>query len=399
MTAVRSFRVPGAIALASLAFAGSGAPASGAAVSGATVVAGAGAIAPDTSDVRLYVPNQLGASISVLDGEGRLLETVDLRDFGYSEHAMPHQVAAAPDGSRWYVSLAGAGEIAVFDDRNRRVGRVAVEAPGMLVLDPTRGLLHVSRALMAVRPPSSLAVIRISDLSVVDEPEVFVSRPHALAVDTVSGRVYTGSLADGLLAVFDPATGEVRTEAVADAPSGFVGLAVSPDGSRLAATTQVNDRMLAFDASGSDGLEPRASIPVEAGPYDMTFSPDGRFVWFPNQQANAVTRVEATNWTVDRVLHHPAFVEPHGVIFTPDGGTVYVTSHGESVAGPEDGAESEGGAADPAGEVDESGDEGHVSMRARGNGTVVTIDAFTTDVRSVTEVGPYAAAPGIAARP
>lgn len=110
----------------------------------------------------------------------------------------------------------------------------------------------------------------------------------------------------------------------------------------------------------------------------MSFSPDGRFVWFPNQQANAVTRIETTTWTVDRVLRHPAFVEPHGVILTPDGGTLFVTSHGESAAG--------------------DGDGGHEAMRARSNGTVVTIDAVTAEIRSVTEVGPYAAAPGLAVR-
>lgn len=253
---MRGFRGLGTFALSCLALA----------VPGSAAAVAATPVSADTTEIRLYVPNQLGASISILDDAGQLLETVDLRDFGCTDLAMPHQVAADPDGSRWYVSLAGAGQIAVFDAENRLVNHVAVEAPGMVVLDPSRGLLHVSRALMAVRPPSSLAVIRLSDLSVIDEPEVFVSRPHALAVDTVSGRVYTGSLANGLLAVFDPTSGDVQTEAVPDAPNGFVGLAVSPDGSRLVATTQITNRMLAFDASDPGRLMLRASVPVEAGP-------------------------------------------------------------------------------------------------------------------------------------
>jgi hypothetical protein len=50
--------------------------------------------------LRVYVPNQMGASISVLDGSGDPVATVDLVPLGFSEHAMPHQVAAQPDGAR-----------------------------------------------------------------------------------------------------------------------------------------------------------------------------------------------------------------------------------------------------------------------------------------------------------
>lgn len=47
----------------------------------------------DSSDVRLYVPNQLGASISVLDGAGRVLTTVNLTEHGFSPRALLHQVS------------------------------------------------------------------------------------------------------------------------------------------------------------------------------------------------------------------------------------------------------------------------------------------------------------------
>lgn len=350
-----------------------------------------GAPASDHDDLRLYVPNQLGASISVLDGNGRLLETVDLRAHGFTEHAMPHQVAAASDGSAWYVSLAGAGVVAAFDADNRLVAQTPVEAPGMIVLDPQRGLLHVTRALAAVRPPTSLAVLRTSDLALVEEPDLFISRPHALAVDPVSGRVYAGSLADGSIAVFDPETGDVGIVRVEDAPSGFVGLSVSPDGSRVIATTQVTDRMVAFDATDPGALlVPIASLPVESGPYDAAFSPDGRLVWFPNQQAGSVTQIDAAEWRIDAVLRHSSFAEPHGVIASPDGRTLYVTSHGRTLNGAVDPAP---GHAAP--EVSGAPMPDMTSPRA--NGTVAVIDVASGEIVSVTEVGPYAAAPGLGA--
>ena len=107
--------------------------------------------------LRVYVPNQMGSSISVLDGAGEPIETVDLVSLGFSEHAMPHQVAAAPDGSAWYVTLAADGFVLEFDAANRLVAKVPVAEPGMIVLDPVRDLLYVSRALGAVSPPTSLA--------------------------------------------------------------------------------------------------------------------------------------------------------------------------------------------------------------------------------------------------
>lgn len=335
-------------------------------------------VASAQAPIRVYVPNQMSASISVLDGAGTLIETVDLRALGFSEHAMPHQVTPAPDGSAWFVTLAGDGYVLKFDSANRLVARTAVAEPGMIVLDPGRDLLFVSRALGSPSPPRSLAVLRASDLELLDEPDIFIPRPHALAVDTVSGRVYSGSLSTNEIATLDFATGEVTVTNVDGPPQAYVGLAVSPDGSSVVATTQLTARLLAFRA-GAGRLELHTSIDVEDLPYDVTFSPDGRSVWFPNQRADAVTQVDAETWTVARVIRHPSFQEPHGVALSPDGATVYVSSHGRVTAM---------AAAHAA--------AGHDMESPRENGTLAVIDAATGEVRSVTEVGRYAAALGVA---
>jgi DNA-binding beta-propeller fold protein YncE len=307
---------------------------------------------------------------------------VDLVSLGFTEHAMPHQVAAAPDGSAWYVTLAGDGFVVAFDGENRLVASAPVAEPGMVVLDPGRDLLYVSRALGAVSPPTSLAVLRASDMEVLDESDIFVPRPHALAVDTVSGRVYTGSLSTNGIASLDFATGEVLVTEVEGPPHAFVGLAVSPDGGRVVATTQLTDLLLAFEPVADGELVQIASVPVAGSPYDVTFSPDGLSVWFPNQRAGAVTRVDARDWTVSAVVEHPAFQEPHGVVLSPDGATVYVSSHGRVASA----AEARAGA-------------GHDMESPRENGTLAVIDAASGSVESVTEVGPYAAALGLSAAP
>lgn len=332
--------------------------------------------------LRVYVPNQMGASVSVLDGSGTLLETVDLRSLGFSAHAMPHQVTAAPDGSAWYVTLAGDGFVAKFDRDNRFIGKTPVAEPGMIVLDPVRNRLFVSRALASANPPRSLAVLRASDMELLDEPDILIPRPHALALDTVSGRVFTGSLSTNEIAALDFASGDVHVTNVPGPPHAYVGLAVSPDGGTVVATTQLTARLIAF-RTGSDTLEPIASVEVDPLPYDVAFSPDGGSVWFPNQRAGTVTRVDARSWIVTAVIRHVAFEEPHGVVLSPDGTTVYISSHGRA-------------------SVDQGSPHavaGHDMQSPRANGTLVAIDTRTGMIRSVTEVGPYAAALGLAVIP
>jgi DNA-binding beta-propeller fold protein YncE len=318
----------------------------------------------DSAEVRLYVPNQRGESISVLDGEGALLSTVDLSEHGFSDHAMPHQVVVAPNGS-WYVTLAGEGAIAKFDGNNQLVAKTTFEAPGMIALDHRRGRVYVSRALSAVSPPTSLGVFRMTDLEQIDEVDIFVSRPHALAVDSITGRVYSASLDGNRIAAVDPVAEKVEVTNVDGMSGGFVGLDTSPDGEQLVATTEQTNELLAFDAD-SLALDQVASLSVASGPYDVRYSPDGESVWFPNQDANAVTRIDPGTWNVATVVEHGSFEQPHGVAFAPDSRTVYISSHGMS------------------------------RLKASpSNGSLTLIDAAAGSVRRVTEVGPYAAAIGL----
>lgn len=336
---------------------------------------------PALSDVRLYVPNQMGASISILDGAGTLLRTIDLRALGFSAHAMPHQVVAEPNGQAWYVTLAGDGWVLGFDGNDELVARTRVSEPGMIVLDHRRDRLYVSRALGAVNPARSLAVLRASDLQLLDEPDVFIPRPHALAVDTVSGRVYTGSLSTNEIAMYDPATERTSITTLEGGPQSFVGLASSPDGRHLVATTQISDRLLAFDTSDPATLALIASVEVAPMPYDVAYAPDGASVWFPNQRTGSVTRVDTRSWTIAHIVRHEALQEPHGVAVTSDGRTVYVSSHGRTLGRPSAPAAA-----------------GHDMDTPRANGTLAVIDAATGKVSTVTEVGPYAAALGMAER-
>ena len=130
----------------------------------------------------LYVASQEEVTVAVIDmSTNQLVETVDLKEFGYSETAKAHHTAVEPDGSHWYVSLIAAGKILKFDRDNHLVGETAFETPGMLSLDPESDLLYVGRSMAAVNPPQRIGVIHRPSMEL-QEVDVFFPRPHALSL-------------------------------------------------------------------------------------------------------------------------------------------------------------------------------------------------------------------------
>ncbi|HJP55488.1 MAG TPA: YncE family protein [Gemmatimonadales bacterium] len=335
------------------------------------------------SGARLYVPNQSDATVSVVEpATGRVLATVDLRAAGFTADAKPHSVVAEPDGSAWYVSLIGDNAVAKFDRENRLAGKVQMETPGMLAIDPVRDRVYASRSMGAVNAPASIGVIRRSDMTLLDELDVILPRPHAIAADTVTGRVYVAGLGDNRIATITP--DEHVTLTTLEGPlNAYVTFALSPDGRTMAASTQLTARLLGLDVStGTPTLLGSASV-LPFG-YQIAYAPDGRSVWLGDQRSGAVTAVSTSDWTVSAVIRDSAFSEPHGVVISPDSRTIYVSSHGPQTA------------AVPTTPVDTMHHGMHAGMNApRAGGTLAFVDARTDKVTRVIPVGRYAAGMGL----
>jgi YVTN family beta-propeller protein len=335
------------------------------------------------SSIRLYVPNQNDASVTVIDpASGAVLATVDLRAAGFTANAKPHAVIAEPDGSAWYVTIMGDGWVAKFDRNNRFLGKARMETPGMLALDPGRDRLYASRSMTAVSPPSSIGVMKRSDMTMLEELDVILPRPHGIAADPASGRVYVSGLGDNRIATVS-ADGRVDLTDVPGPLHAFVTFALSRDGRRLAASTQLTHSIVGFDVSTGT---PRQIGVADVKPfgYQIAWSPDGRSVWLGNQRSGAVTEVSTASWTVAGVVADSAFAEPHGVAISADGRTIYVSSHGTQT-----------GPSTPT-----PADTMHHGMHAgegapRGGGTLAIIDARTRTVRKVIPVGRFATAVGL----
>jgi YVTN family beta-propeller protein len=330
---------------------------------------------PDTTAARLYVANQNGAVVSVVDMQSNtVVETVDLQALGFSATAKPHHIVVEPDGSAWYVSLIAEDRVLKFDRANTLVGQVAFERPGMMALDPTSNRLYVGRSMAAVNPPQRIGIIDRTTMAL-EEVDVFFPRPHAIAVSPSGRYVYSASLALNQLGAYDTETEQLELETVEGATHTFVQFAVTPDGTTLVATGQLTGELLFFDVSDGTGPTLSGRVQLGAQPWHPVLTPDGRTLYVGNKDDNSVSVVDMERREVVTTITGPGLSEPHGSAVSADGRYVYISNRNlKGAYTPEQAA----------------GDEPV--------GTVVVIDTDTNTISAVIEVDRYPAGIGTRTR-
>ncbi len=336
---------------------------------------GAATAVPAGAQTRLYVANQDDATVSVIDaGTRHLLQTVDLRAYGFGDNARPHHIQVEPDGKFWFVTLIGAGKVLKLDRANKLVGSVDMEVPGLIALDPRNGLMYVGRSMSAVNPPPRMAIIRRSDMKLLDEVDLLFPRPHGIIAPPGGGRVYVASLGTNQLASVGAADEEVTLTDVPGSAAGFVQAALSPDGRWLAVTAELTDSLLIFDLADPAKPVLAHGILMPDGPFEPAFTLDGSAIYVTSLLANRVAVVDTRTWTVADTLTSDGFSQPHGLAVSPDGRWVFVSNRHQS-----------------------GGVHQHEGGQPTGEGTVVAICTATRTVDTVLTVGRYAAGMGIAA--
>lgn len=328
----------------------------------------------------LYVCNQDDATISVVDiGSLSVVRTIDLKAVGFGANAKPHHVVVEPDGSAFYVSLIGENRVVKFDRAGTVLAQVAFETPGMLALYPSQDVLFVGRSMTAVNPPQRIGAIQRSTFETVEEIDIFFPRPHALAVGSKSGVVYTASLAVNQLASVDVQTEKVELLSLPGPQHAVMQFAISPDGQTMIASGELSRQFLIFDLA--EPMKPRLVQSIEIGPqpFDPVFSRDGRWAYVGNKAANTITVIDVQAQKVDRVIEGRGIAQPHGSVVSPDGRYVFISNNNLK-----DVHAMHGGAA-PMPAAQGSG----------GNGSIVVIDAATRDLVKVIEVGHNATGIGV----
>lgn len=329
---------------------------------------------PVPTGPRAYVTNQESATISVIDaGTGALITTIDLQALGFSANAKPHDTAVEPDGSFWYATLIADGRILKFDRDNRLVAQVATPVPGLLSLAPGTDLLVAGRSMAAVNPPTSFALVRRSDMTLLDQVDVLIPRPHAIQLTPDGRYVYTASLAQNTLAAVDLAEETTQLIEVPGPTHTVVEFTLSPDGRWLAGTAQLTGNLFIWDLANPARPALAQTLRVGRSPWHPSFSRDGCELYVPNLEDNTVNVVDVRAWRVVDTIAVEHMAQPHGSTVAPNG-RLLVSYRNQA-----------GAAHDH---------EGHADA---GTGGVVTIDPATRRVIANTPTGRYAAGIGSAA--
>lgn len=275
---------------------------------------------------KLYVVNQAGATITIVDQQKLIVDTVlDLRALGFTANAKPHHVAVEPDGSFWYVSLIGDGRVVKFDRANRVVAQVKMETPGLLTLDPVHDSLFVGRSMTAVNPPKSLGVIARKPFTLVDEQEIVIPRPHAL-VTTPDGKwVHAASLGENSIASVETATGRVTLTKLPGVFRSLVQFAISPDGRTMIAGGELSNTLLVFDLTQTPPFTAVREIVVEGKPWDPRFAADGRTAYITLLTKNAVAEIDVQKGVVKRTIGS-RLAQPYSMLLRGDGKYAFVAN-------------------------------------------------------------------------
>ena len=406
---------------------------------GAAPASAQSADAPAEAPHRLYVCNQGEATVSVINMETNAVETVvDLTELGFSENASPHHAIAEPDGSAWYVSLISENTVLKFNADNELVSQASMQAPGLLAVHPTENYLFAAHSMKAVNPPQRIGMMPRDDLSAIEQVDVFLDRPHAIAIPRSGDFVYVGSLATNQLMGLNARTQRGEITPLSGPTHVMVQMAVSPTSNTVIGTGQMTGQLLFFTREANGALTPDTSITVGAQPWHPVYSPDGSRLYVPNKQSNSISVVDAEARTVVETITHPSLVQPHGSALSANGRYLYVSNnhrqmqmdmggngdmdadmnhdgdmeHGDMEHGDMEHGDMEHGDMHDSGDHDAMHDDMPADMHntdnaamdasmmpSGNNGTISVIDTESLQVVDVIEVGEYPTGIGTRARP
>ncbi len=238
---------------------------------------------------RIYVSNEDGDSVSVVDGKTQsVVATIPVGK-------RPRGMRLSPDGSTLYVALSGSPKSGPGVDESK-LPPPDRAADGIGVVDLASGKL--------VRTLPSGA-----------DPEAFDLTPDGKTL-------YVSNEDTGQASVVDVASGSVRkTIDVGREPEG---VAVRPDGRFVYVTSEASNEVDVIDVSRGEVV---SRIPTQARPRGVVFSPDGKRAYVTTEAGATIHVIDAAAHAVLSDIHVPQKgARPMGIALSPDGSHAYVTN-------------------------------------------------------------------------
>lgn len=268
-------------------------------------------------------------------GTGLAIERVVPLGVMPADNDGPHNLAVAPDGRSYYVTIAHGtpyGSLWRFDAAaDTALGRAAAELfPTTIALTPDGQYAFIANSdFHGDHPRENVVSVvhtptmrKITDLPACD-------MPHGVKVNRAGTRVYVSCMHSDELLELEVGTLEVRRRAAtggAHASAGHAGcsptfVTVSPDDRRLYVACNAAGTLQVWDA---ESLRRIGEVPVGKGAYNVEPSPDGSLVVVTNKKDRSVSLVDARS--LREVARIPTSKPvAHGVAFSPDGRVAYIS--------------------------------------------------------------------------
>ncbi len=232
--------------------------------------------------VRAYVTHFGASDISVIDLATRQRIAV------ITTGARPHGLAISPRGDRVYVSNEADNTVTVVDPRtNTVVAKVPVgTSPNQIAVSANGRWLYVTE-----HADGTLAILSTESLKV--EKRLAVGRnPHIAYVHPGGKAVYITSEGDQKIAIIDSEKMELAGEVLLKAFPRVI--AMTPDGQRLFLTIRWLNGALVIDPNAKKvvnrlALDQSYFAPDGADAHGLVVSPDGSRLYVTSQQTHELT--------------------------------------------------------------------------------------------------------------
>jgi YVTN family beta-propeller protein len=263
----------------------------------------------------------------------------------------PHNIAVAPDGKTYYITIAHGtpfGSLWKLEAaRDSFMGRAQVELfPTTISLTPDGQFAFVANSDFHGDHPRTnvISVVHTPTMNkITDIPAC--DMPHGVKVNHAGARVYVSCMHSDEILELDVATfaltrrartGERHHNAMTgpgyhgpSTPASAAGavecsptfVSVSPDDQRLYVACNYGNSLQVWDAAT---LRLTKEIPVGQGAYNVEPSPDGKLVVVTNKKDQSVSLVDAA--ALKEIARIPTSKKVvHGVAYSPDGRLAYIS--------------------------------------------------------------------------
>lgn len=301
---------------------------------------------------RILVASESGDIVTVLSWNGTALAVAKVVPVGLMPVDIdgPHNVAAAPDGSAWYVTIAHGTPYGTLwkieAGSDSLLGRAQVENfPTTVALTPDGALAFVANSDFHGDHPrvNVVTIVQTATMTPITNLPA-CDMPHGVKVNHAGSFVYVSCMNSDEILEIDRQSLRIRrrhktgagmghtatgtagppihgtTAAAPECSPTFV--SVSPDDRRLYVACNHGNTLQVLDAASLDLVQ---EIPVGAGAYNVEPSADGRWVIVTNKKAQSVSLIDAQS--LKEVARIPTSKPlPHGVAYAPDGPWAFVSA-------------------------------------------------------------------------